>query len=240
MPSRIRAPKNSPAVEEAGAMLPYSDSSREDRRRFRIAVAVAVIAHLALFAVTFPDAAAQSAPEPEQKKVYVIQQTRFKKPPPRQQEPIPEQRTKRVPIPDPTPDEPEPIRELEALEQPEPELPPMDWVTEIPDAPPAPPEPAPSGPIALSAEVTRPVRIAGSDPLYTELARRAGIRGPVVVQLTVDENGDVVNVKLIRDLPMGLGDATVKAVKNWHFKPATMRGKPVAVYYNLTVDFGLQ
>jgi len=29
-------------------------------------------------------------------------------------------------------------------------------------------------------------------------------------------------------------------VQQWKFKPATLNGKPVAVYYNLTVNFQLQ
>ena len=32
----------------------------------------------------------------------------------------------------------------------------------------------------------------------------------------------------------------VDAMKQWKFKPATLNGKPVTVYYNLTVNFKLQ
>ena len=39
---------------------------------------------------------------------------------------------------------------------------------------------------------------------------------------------------------MGLAEAAVSAVQQWKFKPATLNGKPVAVYYNLTVNFQLQ
>ena len=38
---------------------------------------------------------------------------------------------------------------------------------------------------------------------------------------------------------MGLSEEAVKAVKTWTFKPATLKGKPVDVYYNLTVNFKL-
>ena len=37
-----------------------------------------------------------------------------------------------------------------------------------------------------------------------------------------------------------LDQAAVDAVKRWKFKPATLNGKPVDVYYNLTVNFRLQ
>jgi TonB family protein len=39
---------------------------------------------------------------------------------------------------------------------------------------------------------------------------------------------------------MGLDSAAADAVKKWKFKPATLNGKPVAVIYNLTVNFRLQ
>jgi protein TonB len=39
---------------------------------------------------------------------------------------------------------------------------------------------------------------------------------------------------------MGLDTAAAEAVKKWKFKPATLNGKPVDVYYNLTVNFTLQ
>ncbi len=39
---------------------------------------------------------------------------------------------------------------------------------------------------------------------------------------------------------MGLSEEAVKAIKSWKFKAATLNGKPVDVYYNLTVNFRLQ
>ena len=56
--------------------------------------------------------------------------------------------------------------------------------------------------------------------------------------LTVFEDGK--EVKVLKGLPMGLDQAAAEAVKKWRFKPATLNGKPVDVYYNLTVNFTLQ
>lgn len=39
---------------------------------------------------------------------------------------------------------------------------------------------------------------------------------------------------------MGLAEAAVDAVQQWKYQPATLNGKPVAVYFNLTVNFQLQ
>jgi len=50
----------------------------------------------------------------------------------------------------------------------------------------------------------------------------------------------VTNVRVLKGLPMGLDQAAVDAVKNWRFRPATLNGRPVSVYYSLTVNFRLQ
>jgi periplasmic protein TonB len=39
---------------------------------------------------------------------------------------------------------------------------------------------------------------------------------------------------------MGLDRAAVEAVEKWRFKPAMLEGRPVKVYYVLTVNFQVQ
>jgi TonB family protein len=94
-----------------------------------------------------------------------------------------------------------------------------------------------SPPYRVGDDVSRPEKIAGVAPVYTELARRARVSGTVVVEAIIDQQGDVVNVRVLKGQPMGLDKATVDAVKTWKFKPATLAGKPVKVYYVLTVNF---
>jgi TonB family protein len=85
--------------------------------------------------------------------------------------------------------------------------------------------------------VTRPEKISGSPPAYTELARRARVTGVVILEAIIDEQGNVTNVNVLKGLPMGLDRAAVEAVQTWKFKPATFEGRPVKVYYTLTVNF---
>ena len=168
-------------------------------------------------------------------KVFVIQNVRFKPPPPKQEQQIPKPKAKKVPIPDPTPDEPEPIR----IPQPEDQLqiPDVDdLVFAVPDAPP----PVDTGPLFVTGDVKKPVKISDVQPQYTEIARKARIQGVVILQTIIDKNGNITDVKVLKNLPMGLGDAAVSAVRQWRYEPATLNGKPVAVYFNLTVNFQLQ
>ena len=169
-------------------------------------------------------------------KAYVVQQVRFQPPPPPQQQEIPKPKAKKVPIPDPTPDEPEPIR-LEDEIEPDIDLPDTDLIFDIPEGP---PPSEPTGPIHVGGDVQAPEKINAPSPQYTEIARKARIQGVVIVQAIIGKDGSVQNVKLLKGLPMGLDKAAMDAVKSWRFKPATLNGKPVSVYYNLTVNFSLQ
>jgi TonB family protein len=95
-------------------------------------------------------------------------------------------------------------------------------------------------PYRVGGEVLAPVKISGAAPVYTELARKARVTGTVIVESVIDEQGNVTNPRVLRGLPLGLDRSAVAAVQTWKFKPATLNGKPVKVYYVLTVRFQVQ
>lgn len=68
----------------------------------------------------------------------------------------------------------------------------------------------------------------------------SALQGSGQVQATVDANGEIVDVRVLKGLKMGLTEAAVEAIKRWRFKPATLDGSPVAVYCNVTMNFHLQ
>ncbi|MDH3404894.1 MAG: energy transducer TonB [Acidobacteriota bacterium] len=230
------ATERRPHDEDAG-YLAFALEDEEDARRTRYAVAGAVLVHAALFAAPLgflkPD---RAAAEPPRQTVFVVRQLRFEPPALEPQRELPTETRRRVPIPDPTPDDPEPLRLEETIAQ-DLDLPDVDLVLGIPDAP---PPLAPDGPIPVGGAVARPLKVSGPRPQYTEIARKARIEGVVIVQAIIDETGDVTNVKVLKPLPMGLDQAAVDAISQWKFEPATLNGKPVAVYYSLTVNFRLR
>ena len=98
----------------------------------------------------------------------------------------------------------------------------------------------PAGPIRVTAKVKKPEIITRVDPVYTEAARRVKVQGAVILEAVIDERGNVTSVRVVKGLPMGLEQSAVDAVSRWKFQPATLDGRPVAVYFNLTVSFRVQ
>ncbi len=106
----------------------------------------------------------------------------------------------------------------------------------LPEAPPEPEEKI----FIAGGEIERPERIRYVQPRYPEIARVARKEGQVILQATIDKRGDVVDVKVLKSLPMGLMEEAVKAVRQWRYQPSTVDGRPVAVLMTVTVYFQLQ
>jgi TonB family protein len=119
--------------------------------------------------------------------------------------------------------------------------------TEVPSplpVPPPQPVPARADQSGVYAAVppggTQPEEIDRVIPRYPMSARGAGVEGPVVIRGIVRRDGTIDNVEIIKDLPYGLGEAAREAVSQWRFRPATVGGDPIDVYYTVTVNFRLR
>jgi protein TonB len=114
-----------------------------------------------------------------------------------------------------------------------------------PGPPPPPPPPPPGGtdgPInwvyadtEFSAAGTAPVRTKDVRPIYAPMVIASGIKGEVVVEATVDARGKVAQVRVMKTQPM-LTQATIDAVRQWEFDPATVAagGSLITVTANFT------
>ncbi len=99
----------------------------------------------------------------------------------------------------------------------------------------------PSGPpYTVDGEIVKPPRVIETQvPHYTPEAKEARLQGVVVVAATIDREGRVAAVEVLKGLPMGLSEAAAEAVRAWRFEPATLEGEAVDVIYNLTINFRL-
>jgi protein TonB len=77
-------------------------------------------------------------------------------------------------------------------------------------------------------------------PVYPMMARRFGREGKVVLKLTIDKDGNLLNVEVIDRAGYGFTEAAVEAVKKSTFLPAKKDGKPIASRALLPIRFQLE
>jgi TonB family protein len=107
-------------------------------------------------------------------------------------------------------------------------------------SPPAPPEKKDEPPkiIRKAGGVMQGTAIRRVEPTFPPLAKAARVSGSVVVEVTVDEQGNVISARAISGHPL-LSDAAVSAARGWKFAPSTLAGEPVKVIGTLTFNFNL-
>jgi protein TonB len=76
-------------------------------------------------------------------------------------------------------------------------------------------------------------------PIYPAAARAAQVSGTVVVQVKIDECGNVVSAEAISGDPL-LRQAAVDSAMKWRFPPTRLSGQPVKVSGTVTFNFLLQ
>jgi len=74
---------------------------------------------------------------------------------------------------------------------------------------------------------------------YTDPARVAKLNGIVVLQLTISEQGRMVDAKVVRGLPYGLNESAIRSVRDWQFQPATRNGEPITCMVMMETNFRL-
>ena len=95
----------------------------------------------------------------------------------------------------------------------------------------------PVPPVSVGGDVKRPGIIGQVKPEYTPEARAKHVVGVVTLKIVIDREGCVRKARVLKKLPYGLNESALAAVKAWSFYPAKVDGKPVEVYYVLTVNF---
>jgi TonB family protein len=114
-----------------------------------------------------------------------------------------------------------------------------------PGMPPPPPPPPPPGSqeggnaIRLGPGVQGPTKTKDVKAEYPQEAKDAGVQGVVILEATIDEQGNVAHARVLSSIPM-LDKAAMDAVGQWKFEPALLNGKPVAVIVTVTVNFTLK
>jgi periplasmic protein TonB len=96
------------------------------------------------------------------------------------------------------------------------------------------------GPYRPGSGVTPPRLLREVRADYTDQARRAGIEGEVLLEITVQRDGTVGDIRLLQGLGGGLNERAMQAVREWRFAPAQLRGTNVDVIVEVAVEFRLR
>ncbi len=94
-------------------------------------------------------------------------------------------------------------------------------------------------PVRAGGEITPPRLVRRVAPDYPEIARAARVSGVVVLEATTDVSGRVVDVTVLRSIPL-LDEAAIDAVRRWIYEPMVVSGRPRPVTFTVTVRFELK
>ncbi len=108
-----------------------------------------------------------------------------------------------------------------------------------PAPPPPPPAPKPAEPVRVGGQITTPALVKRVEPEYPAIAVAAKLAGTVILEVTVNEAGQVRDVTVLRS--MGLLDrAAIDAVKEWRYSPLVLNGIPTPFVVTVTLNFSLR
>lgn len=96
------------------------------------------------------------------------------------------------------------------------------------------------GPYRAGSGIEPPRLLREVKAAYTDEARRANITGDVEMEITIRRDGTVSDVKILRGLGGGLNERAAAAVRQWRFAPARLKGTPVDVIVEVSVEFTLR
>jgi hypothetical protein len=98
------------------------------------------------------------------------------------------------------------------------------------------------GPIEVAGNVVRPeVTFRGPQP-FPQKAKILRRSGRVKVRLIIRKNGEYEVVRIMEENPpdFGFGEACIQYLGQSTWKPATQNGRPIDVYFELTIMFNLK
>lgn len=89
-------------------------------------------------------------------------------------------------------------------------------------------------------DITFPKPILRVKPVYPEKCKKEKIEGSVILEVAIDEEGDVISARILKSVHPDLDRAAKDAIKKWKYKPIIKGGKPFPAEFAVTVNFWLR
>jgi TonB family protein len=93
--------------------------------------------------------------------------------------------------------------------------------------------------LEVGTNIQPPRKTHDVPPQYPSIAQASRVQGTVVIEATIDKEGNVIDAKVLRSIPL-LDQAALDAVRQWKFTPTVKDGAPVSVIMTTTVQFSLK
>jgi len=94
----------------------------------------------------------------------------------------------------------------------------------------------PAPPPPINRAVVPAETLSRVQPTFPRAAVMAGVTGSVTVQVSINEQGGVVEAHAVSGPPL-LRDAAVAAARRWKFKPSTVGGVPAKTTRTIQFNF---
>jgi TonB family protein len=75
------------------------------------------------------------------------------------------------------------------------------------------------------------------DPPVDRAELPRDLQGDVVIEVTIDSQGNVVETKIVQAIGHGIDEKIEATLRRWHYQPATLDGTPVASRHDVHFHF---
>jgi protein TonB len=93
--------------------------------------------------------------------------------------------------------------------------------------------------VRIGGQLQAPALVKRVEPLYPQLAVRAHLSGVVILEATVDGDGNVIAATVLRSAGPLLDREALVAVKQWRYSPLLLNGKRESFILTVTLSFNL-
>jgi TonB family protein len=96
--------------------------------------------------------------------------------------------------------------------------------------------------VPLEMVETPPAILKRVKAYYPSAATSFGIEGTVIINALISQKGDVIKTEIISGIKgaLGFNQSAQRAVRQWKFEPATIRGIKVKVWMRIAIVFKIQ
>lgn len=91
-------------------------------------------------------------------------------------------------------------------------------------------------PLRVGGDIPVPRVLRKVRPVVSAELKRLDFSGIAVLDVVIDERGNVARTTVVKGLPFGLNEAVVAAVRQWKFAPTVVNGRAVPVVLLVPVD----